>query len=132
MNDLSAIPLESAPPEIVRRFQAISEPSRARIVAYLGDGERCVCDLGAALGLSPALASHHLRTLHASGLIRERRAGRWVYYSLDRQTLEELRDWIDQLLTRTRAAAAAAGRPDCDVDPAATGVPRSHQPPETR
>jgi len=58
------------------------------VIACLADGERCVCDLGTALGLSPALASHHLRALRDSGLIRERRAGRWVYYSLDRDRLE--------------------------------------------
>lgn len=111
---------KSFPPDIARGLTAIAEPSRARVVAYLGGGERCVCDLGAALGLSPALASHHLRVLRSSGLLRERRAGRWVYYSLDLARLEQLRNWIDGLLTPSNLAAAASVRSDCGFEPAAT------------
>src|ERR1035437_4716019 len=107
------------PPDILKGLRAISEPSRARVIEYLGGGERCVCDLGTALHLSPALASHHLRALRSSGLIRERRAGRWVYYALDLDRLGELRTWIDGLLTPSHAAAAA-------------GVPSSCGPMETR
>jgi ArsR family transcriptional regulator len=108
------------PPDIARGLAAIAEPSRARVVAYLGQGERCVCDLGTALGLSPALASHHLRVLRSSGLIRERRAGRWVYYGLDIARLEHLRNWIDGLLTPSNIAAAASVRSDCGLAPEAT------------
>lgn len=108
------------PPDIASGLSAIAEPSRARVIAYLGQGERCVCDLGTALGLSPALASHHLRVLRSSGLIRERRAGRWVYYALDLARVEQLRNWIDGLLTPSKIAAAASVRSDCGLDPAAT------------
>jgi ArsR family transcriptional regulator len=107
MTDVSAIPDQALPPDAFEALRIIAEPSRAQIIAFLGQGERCVCDLGTALGLSPALASHHLRVLRSSGLIRERRAGRWVYYALERDRLEELRDWIDRLLTPSDAAAAA-------------------------
>lgn len=99
------------PPDVFEALRTISEPSRARVIAFLGQGECCVCNLGSALGLSPALASHHLRVLLTSGLIRERRAGRWVYYSLDLDRLEQLRQSIDRLLTPS--ASAAAGRTDC-------------------
>ena len=116
MNELPSTPYAGLPPEIVTGLRAISEPSRARVISYLGGGERCVCDLGTALGLSPALASHHLRVLRSSGLIRERRAGRWVYYALDLARLEQLRDWIDGLLTPSNDAAADV-RSDCGLDP---------------
>jgi ArsR family transcriptional regulator len=115
MNDMSAVPYGDLPPDIAKGLRAIAEPSRARVIAYLGQGERCVCDLGTALGLSPALASHHLRALRSSGLIRERRSGRWVYYALDVDRLEQLRDWIDRLLTPSNAAAMGL-RADCGVD----------------
>jgi len=113
MNDASAIPDEGLPPDAFETLRIIAEPSRARVIAFLGQGERCVCDLGIALGLSPALTSHHLRVLRSSGLIRERRAGRWVYYALDRDRLEELRTWIDRLLTPSNAAAAAEVPSSC-------------------
>jgi ArsR family transcriptional regulator len=120
MNDASSTTSWGLPPDIASGLSAIAEPSRARVIAYLGQGERCVCDLGTALGLSPALASHHLRVLRSSGLIRERRAGRWVYYALDVTRLEQLRDWIDGLLTPSNIAAAASVRSDCGLDAAAT------------
>ena len=118
MIDISPTTDGGLPPEIARGLRAISEPSRARVVAYLAGGERCVCDLGTALGLSPALASHHLRALRSSGLLRERRAGRWGYYALDLDRLEELRIWIDRLLTPS--SAAADSRSDCGFEPVAT------------
>lgn len=94
-------------------LQVVAEPNRARIVAILGHGEHCVCDVGEMLGLSTALVSHHLRTLRASGLLRERRSGRWVFYSLDLERLAGLRAAIADLLTPTDAAATACACSDC-------------------
>jgi ArsR family transcriptional regulator len=121
------------PPDILKSLRVISEPSRARVIEYLGGGERCVCDLGTALHLSPALASHHLRALRSSGLIRERRAGRWVYYALDLDRLEELRAWLDRLLTPSGISAATDVRSDCDPDSEARPQTKTNaQPLETR
>ncbi len=94
-------------------LQAIAEPTRARIVALLSHGEHCVCDVGDTLALSPALVSHHLRALRDSGLLRERRSGRWVYYSLDLDALERLRAAITGLLTPTDETAASCLCSDC-------------------
>ena len=99
--------------ESLAALQAVAEPTRARIVALLSHGEHCVCDVGGVLGLSTALVSHHLRVLHASGLLRERRSGRWGYYSLDVERLEQLRAEVDALLMPTDAAAAACVCSDC-------------------
>lgn len=94
-------------------LQTIAEPNRARIIELLGHGEHCVCDVGAALGMSPALVSHHLRVLLASGLLRERRDGRWVYYVLDLDRLAMIRAAVVKLLTPTDAATGACLRSDC-------------------
>jgi ArsR family transcriptional regulator len=94
-------------------LQAIAEPTRARIVAFLGHGEHCVCDVGDMLALSPALVSHHLRVLRGSGLLRERRSGRWVYYSLNLDALARLRVAATALLTPTDEAATACLCSDC-------------------
>jgi ArsR family transcriptional regulator, arsenate/arsenite/antimonite-responsive transcriptional repressor len=100
-------------PDVLIPLQALAEPTRARIVSLLGHGEHCVCDVGEMLGLSPALVSHHLRTLRASGLLRERRSGRWVYYSLDLDRLASLRAAVADLLTPGEAAATACLCSDC-------------------
>lgn len=100
-------------PELMRRLQVLAEPTRARIVAFLGHGEHCVCDVGETLGLSPALVSHHLRALSGVGLLRERKAGRWVYYSLDLQALDAFRGALNAFLTPSDEAAATCLCSDC-------------------
>ena len=100
-------------PEDLAALQAIAEPNRARIVELLGHGEHCVCDVGEALGMSPALVSHHLRVLRTSGLLRERRDGRWVFYALDVERFARLRSTLVGFLTPTDAAASACVCSDC-------------------
>lgn len=97
----------------VEALQAIAEPHRAQIIELLGHGEHCVCDVGQALAMSPALVSHHLRVLRASGLLRERRDGRWVFYALDLDRLAVVRAAVIGLLTPTDAAATACVSSDC-------------------
>lgn len=65
-------------------FRLIGEPTRARILyALLGAGELCVCDLAATVDASQTSVSHALRLLRTAGVVRNRRDGRNVYYSLD-------------------------------------------------
>jgi ArsR family transcriptional regulator len=112
----TTLPHPAAPalaPDVVAALQAIAEPTRARIIELLGHGEHCVCDVGESLALSPALVSHHLRVLRGSGLLRERRSGRWVYYSLDLDALERLRAAVTVLLTPTDEAAASCLCSEC-------------------
>jgi ArsR family transcriptional regulator len=112
-------------PDVLVALQAVAEPTRARIVSLLGHGEHCVCDVGDMLGLSPALVSHHLRTLRASGLLRERRSGRWVYYSLDLDRLASLRAAVADLLTPGEAAATACLCSDCGTSRTVAPQPSS-------
>lgn len=63
-------------------FRALSEPVRLRIAVMLTRGERCVCDIQRVLGLPQSTVSRHLGQLRAVGLVRDRRAGKWVYYRL--------------------------------------------------
>ncbi len=97
----------------LRALQALAEPNRARVVELLAHGEHCVCDVGGALRLSTALVSHHLRVLRESGLVGERRDGRWVHYALDVERLAHLRTSLVTLLTPTEAASAACAWSDC-------------------
>jgi len=54
-----------------------------RLISALLEGELCVCDLSAVTGLSQTACSHNLRLLRAARLVRYRKQGRNVYYSLD-------------------------------------------------
>lgn len=71
-------------------FATLADPTRLRIVEALSQAEFCVGDLANVVGLSPSSTSHHLRTLRNLRLVKHRREGRLVYYSLDDAHIERL------------------------------------------
>jgi ArsR family transcriptional regulator len=88
-------------------FQALSDEKRLRILALLASGEHCVCELTEALELSQSLLSFHLKTLKEAGLVADRREGRWVYYSLKTQALEEAQNALEELAVEPAPRAKA-------------------------
>ncbi|QHW35100.1 winged helix-turn-helix transcriptional regulator [Paenibacillus rhizovicinus] len=64
-------------------YQALSDPTRLRIVHTLIHAEMCVCDLAAVLEMTQSSISHQLRYLKNLALIKRRKVGRMVYYSID-------------------------------------------------
>jgi ArsR family transcriptional regulator len=73
-----------------RWFHALSDETRLEIVGLLSHGERCVCDLQQMLGAAQSRLSFHLKTLKESGLVTDRREGRWIYYGLNRAALHAI------------------------------------------
>ena len=71
-------------------FHALSDETRVQIVELLSHGERCVCELQDTLDAAQSRLSFHLKTLKDAGLVTDRREGRWVYYALNRATLDEI------------------------------------------
>jgi ArsR family transcriptional regulator len=61
-------------------FKALSDETRLRIMALLDQGERCVCDLMAVLGLPQSTVSRHLAYLKNGGWVSGHRNGMWMYY----------------------------------------------------
>src|SRR3954470_8133137 len=82
--------LTADPARTARLFHALSDETRLEIVRLLSSGERCVCELTGALDAAQSRLSFHLKTLKSAGLVSDRGAGRWVYYSLVPAALEEL------------------------------------------
>ncbi len=72
-----------------RLFHALSDETRIHILERLRRGERCVCDLTDALDAAQSRLSFHLRILKEAGLVTDRRAGRWSYYAINPEGLEE-------------------------------------------
>lgn len=64
-------------------FKVMGDPTRAKIVHTLTQEELCVCDLAAVLEMSVSAVSHHLRLLRNLRLVKFRKEGRMVYYSLE-------------------------------------------------
>jgi len=80
-------------------FSALADPVRLRILSILADapeGEVCVCDFVAPLEKSQPTISHHLKILSESGLVRGDRRSKWVWYSLDRERLAQLRTALEE------------------------------------
>ncbi len=64
-------------------YSLLGNPTRLKIVMALKSGEMCVCDLAAFISLSESAVSHQLRRLKDLALVKKRRAGQILYYSLD-------------------------------------------------
>lgn len=71
-------------------YKLLGEPSRLKIAMALRGGEMCVCDLAAFLGISESAVSHQIRRLKDLALVKSRREGQILYYSLDDHQLDEL------------------------------------------
>jgi len=65
-----------------RLFKALADATRLKIVMLLEIREMCVCEIMVALDLTQPTASHHLGILEAVDLVKDRREGKWVFYSL--------------------------------------------------
>ena len=64
-------------------FKALSDETRLKILSLLKDGEACVCDIAETLEMTQPNISFHLGILKEAGLLKDRKNGRWMYYSLN-------------------------------------------------
>ncbi|MHB8232197.1 MAG: ArsR/SmtB family transcription factor [bacterium] len=78
-------------------FKLLSDESKFKIISELKTGEKCVCIIYKELGLDQTLVSHHLSVLKKAGLIKGRKSGRWVYYSINKETFKEIDNLYDNL-----------------------------------
>ena len=70
-------------------FKALADSIRLRILGLLSSREMCVCEVMVALDLTQPTASHHLRILENVGLVKDRKEGKWVFYSIANPELFE-------------------------------------------
>jgi len=79
-------------------FRALGDPTRVRIISALAVGELCVCDIAATLRMSQSAVSHQLRVLRQLRLVKRRKVGQMVYYSLDDEHVSTLyREGMDHV-----------------------------------
>jgi ArsR family transcriptional regulator len=98
---LCCAPLQSVPlelpeaAELARRFAALSDPVRLRLLSLLAtsaDGAVCACDLVVPVGKSQPTVSHHLKVLREAGLVTSEKRGTNVWYAAVPEALEGLRE----------------------------------------
>ena len=74
---------------ISKLFQTMADPTRIRLLSALFSTELCVCDLAALAGMTQSAISHQLRLLREWQLVKARKDGRIVYYTLDDEHIHE-------------------------------------------
>ncbi|MDH5669961.1 MAG: metalloregulator ArsR/SmtB family transcription factor [Nitrospira sp.] len=89
----------------VTLFHALSDETRLALIDQLKGGERCVCELTDAMKAGQSRLSFHLKVLKDAGLVEDRREGRWMYYALSSQVIEELEDLVATLKKAVRSAS---------------------------
>lgn len=83
---------------LAQTLKALSDPIRLRIILLLqAEGELCVCDLMAVLGLPQSTVSRHLAYLKRSCWVDIRRDGVWMYYSLSRESCAICKELLQTL-----------------------------------
>lgn len=80
-------------------FEALADPTRRRIVELVSEGERSAGEIASAFAISRPGVSKHLRVLREHGVIRSRSDGTRRLYSLEREGLVELDDWVRRFWT---------------------------------
>lgn len=71
-------------------FKIIGDTTRTQILFSLDNNEMCVCDIANTLGMSKSSISHQLSVLKENGIIKSRRSGKEVYYTLDDEHVSEV------------------------------------------
>lgn len=85
--------------ELIRVFKALSDETRVRMLKLLFEGELCVCEIMQAMEISQSRASRNLGILRDAGLVRDRRDGQWVHYSLNKEIAARYAALLDLLET---------------------------------
>jgi len=75
---------------LARLFKAYGDPTRLKILRMLGVSEMCVCDIAAALAMQHSAVSHQLTVLLRTRLVRQKKQGKAVYYSLAGKHVQDL------------------------------------------
>ena len=86
----AAMPDEDLLVDIAELFKVFGDSTRTKMLAALSESEMCVCCISSVLGMSVSAVSHQLRILRQSKLVKTRRVGKEIYYSLDDEHIGEI------------------------------------------
>ena len=90
--------------DISKMLKAMSEPKRLRIVDMLSCGELCACKILEEFNITQPTLSHDMRLLVEAGIVKDRREGKNIYYSLNRDALETMHQNLGRMFE---------DKPDC-------------------
>lgn len=80
--------------EHVRAFKALADTNRLMIVDMLSCGELCACKILEKFHFTQPTLSHHMKILCESGLVRARKEGKWMFYTLDEYRVQDFKNFL--------------------------------------
>ena len=80
-------------------LKALGQPTRMKIIDFLRDGERCVCEIFPAIGEEQSNTSRHLNMLLNSGILTRRKGGIKIYYAVKHPAVFEIIDLATLIMT---------------------------------
>ncbi|MGM9953799.1 MAG: ArsR/SmtB family transcription factor [Intestinibaculum porci] len=83
--------------DTAKMLKAIAEPKRLKIVDMLSCGELCACKILEAFHVTQPTLSHDMKLLVEAGLVKDRRSGKNIYYSLNEEAIVELQEILSQI-----------------------------------
>jgi len=96
------IPKDETLTEVAELFKVLGDRTRTRILHALFEAEMCVCDLAYVLGMTQSSISHQLRVLKQAKLVKNRKEGKVVYYSLADHHVKHIFDQAFQHVNEDR------------------------------
>ena len=91
-NVKNKLPKEETLYDLAELFKVFGDSTRIKIICSLFESEMCVCDLSVLLNISQSAISHQLRVLKSARLVKFRRDGKVIYYSLDDEHIKQIFD----------------------------------------
>jgi ArsR family transcriptional regulator, arsenate/arsenite/antimonite-responsive transcriptional repressor len=98
---------------MAKQLKVLADPRRLQILDLLMDGVQCNCEIGDHLDMAPNLISHHIGVLRKAGIVLAERDpvdARWIYYSVNPDTLSSLSEMFSKFFDPDRVKPR---RPDC-------------------
>lgn len=78
-------------------FKAFCDENRVRILQLLQDGEKCACRLLEEMNITQPTLSHHMKILCDSGIVKGRKEGKWIHYSISPEGIKKAQEYLDSL-----------------------------------
>ena len=83
-------------------FKAFADENRIQILELLRDGERCACMLLEEMKITQPTLSHHMKILCDAGVVVGRKEGKWMHYSISKDGLENVINYLDEMMNELK------------------------------
>ena len=96
--------------ENIKVFKALGELNRAKIINMLSTGEKCACMLLEEFNFTQPTLSHHMKVLIDCNIVKYRKEGTWIYYSLNKEVCNETIKFLNSILGNNKVYVCSSSR----------------------